>query len=133
MNRTFCCDNYGRAVSADVVINAESVRHDFRFVGFGLDVIDGAEDSLLRRGLLLSSAVLREEQIELIVITERHRIDSARITNAVIRAVFLLSIEGSISVHVVWEAEVKAPSASIPAIVYPKDFDFFVGVHDGPE
>lgn len=38
--------------------------------------------------LLLSSAVLREEQIELIVITERHRIDSARITNAVIRAVF---------------------------------------------
>lgn len=83
--------------------------------------------------LLLSSAVLREEQIELIVITERHRIDSARTTNAVIRAVFLLSIEGSISVHVVWEAEVKAPSASIPAIVYPKDFDFFVGVHDGPE
>lgn len=83
--------------------------------------------------LLLSSAVLREEQIELIVITERHRIDSARITNAVIRAVFLLSIEGPISVLVVWEAEVKAPSASIPTIVYPKDFDFFVGVHDGPE
>lgn len=81
---------------------------------------------------LLSSAVLREEQIELIVITERHRIDSTRITNAVIRAVFfLLSIEGSISVYVVWEAEVKAPSISIPAIVYPKDFDFFVGVHDG--
>lgn len=83
--------------------------------------------------LLLSSAVLREGQIELIVITERHRIDSARITNAVIRAVFLLSIEGSISVYVVWEAEDKAPSISIPAIVYPKDFDFFVGVRDGLE
>lgn len=39
---------------------------------------------------LLSSAVLCEEQIELIVITERHRIDSARMTNAVIRAVFFL-------------------------------------------
>lgn len=84
--------------------------------------------------LLLSSAVLREGQIEFIVIRERHRIDSARTTNAVIRAVFfLLSIEGSISVYVVWEAEDKAPSISIPAIVYPKDFDFFVGVHDGLE
>ena len=84
--------------------------------------------------LLLSSAVLREGQIEFIVIRERHRIDSARTTNAVIRAVFfLLSIEGSISVYVVWEAEDKAPSISIPAIVYSKDFDFFVGVHDGLE
>ena len=84
--------------------------------------------------LLLSSAVLREGQIEFIEIRERHRIDSARTTNAVIRAVFfLLSIEGSTSAYVVWEAEDKAPSISIPAIVYPKDFDFFVGVHDGPE
>ena len=84
--------------------------------------------------LLISSAVLREGRIEFIVIRERHRIDSARTTNAVIRAVFfLLFIEGSISAYVVWGAEDKAPSISIPAIVYPKDFDFFVGVHDGLE